>query len=101
MATDIEQEVVLAQHPRARAIAAIHAFADYLSEHPEVPYPESVTASAPFDGGTPELATWAEANGFTMGTYHEHLARQTVVARETAGVQVDMFLLSRDGLRGL
>jgi len=30
--------------PRARTIAAIHAYADWLAEHPEIPAPNCVTA---------------------------------------------------------
>lgn len=53
---------------RARAIAAIHAFADHLALHPELPMPHDITATALLGDGVPgpaeDLALeWADANG--------------------------------------
>jgi hypothetical protein len=55
---------------RAAKIAAIHALADWLAEHPEIPAPDTVHCYSHADRrGTEiddlaDLRKWADANGF-------------------------------------
>lgn len=61
------------ENPRARAIAALHGFADWLAEHPEIPYPELINCTAILSSGTAgnlipeadrarEIIRWGKAN---------------------------------------
>lgn len=67
-------------------IAAIHAYAEWLADHPEVPAPHTVQGTAGID---PErLERFADANGFRRHT-DSAVALLTIVAYEAQGVMIE------------
>jgi hypothetical protein len=74
--------------PRARVIAAIHAYADWLAEHPEIPVPHSVNATAYFDGGPTALAAWSAANDFTVYPKMPNISTLTVIDYDAHTVRI-------------
>lgn len=78
---------------RAVVIAAIHAYAEWLAEHPEVPHPETVYGTAGID---PErLDRFAVDNDFQPVTPGSQVAAMTVVAYEAQGVHIGHFVVAR------
>jgi hypothetical protein len=71
---------------RAVIIAAIHAYAEWLAGHPEVPAPHTVQGTAAID---PErLTRFADANGFRWHA-GSPVALLTIVAYEAQGVMIE------------
>lgn len=85
--------------PRSQVIAAIHSFADYLAEHPELPAPHTFTAHATLtdvrDGETAnEAATrWVHMHGLDQGAIFdgEYTAMVTVpvASSDLHGIRID------------
>jgi hypothetical protein len=70
---------------RAVIIAAIHAYAEWLVDHPEVPAPHSIHATASIDPA--RLERFAEANDFRRRP-DSPVALITVAAYEPHGVLI-------------
>lgn len=83
---------------RARAIAAIHAFADHLAEHPELPMPHGVTAVAMLGDAAPGKSAeglaldWADANGLdasaVYGGESTVMITLPIAGRELHGIEI-------------
>lgn len=70
---------------RAVVIAAIHAYADWLADHPEVPQPHSVMGTASI--GVDRVERFAADNDFKLWTDRGG-ARMVIVAYEAQSVHI-------------
>jgi hypothetical protein len=78
---------------RARAIAAIHAYANWLAAHPEVPLPTDLTGSQHIHGDDDErrakVRGYAARVGCELVEYQGHLyAKQVLATMECNGIDI-------------
>lgn len=83
---------------RSQKIAAIHAFADFLAEHPELPMPTVVHCSAtiadirPGETASQAAERWADTHGVDKGAIFESQYTVSVTlpvaTREAHGIQI-------------